>query len=922
MNRNSVASDLQKMAADHSSQAAGSLLAEPHTPKIEEVLSSLDVTRHGLSRIEAADRLQRFGPNALPHTAPASVFRVFLRQFSSPLIYVLVLAALVSMVIQEWSDAVLIAAVLLVNAVIGTLQEYSAQRAAEALNKLVTTKARVFRDGDAFLIDSQELVPGDVVRLESGDKVPADMRLLSGRDLEVDESLLTGESETVIKDDEALLPAESALGDRVNMVFAGTMVSRGRQHAVVVDTASNTQLGKIAAGVLTKRPVKPPLIVRMERFTRRIAIAVGIASVTMAAIALTRGTPLDEVFLLAVALAVSAIPEGLPVALTVALAIGMQRMAKRNVIVRRLVAVEALGSCTFIATDKTGTLTENRLAARRLVFPDADPWEVTGEATEPTGSILTPKGSPSPAGHEMLARLCRAAVLANEGFLGQRDGDWISEGDAVDVALLMMAHKAGIVRAETVNAVPELAAIPFESERQFCASLNQVNGDRYAFVKGAFERVLTFCGSMATPDGDVPLDAAHIEDQAEALATHGFRVIALAGGEIEPAADGLFTEERLCGLTFLGLVGIIDPLRTEAKAAVTACREAGIEVAMVTGDHPTTAATIAEELSLIQSPDQVVTGPQLKAATDDADMDALVKRGRVFARVEPQQKLQIVQSLQRSGYFVAVSGDGANDAPALRAAQVGVAMGESGTDVARETADIIITDDNFASIVAGVEEGRIAYANVRKVIFLLISTGAAELVLFALALLAGLPLPLLAVQLLWLNLVTNGIQDVALAFEPGEGDELRQPPRAPREPVFNRLMIERVVITALVMGIVAFTLFQWLLQTGMTVDEARNSTLLLMVLFENVNVFNSRSETRSAFRHNLLRNKLLLIGTVVAQLIHIGAMYTPGISDVLHIQPVSLDHWATLLAAALSVLVVMELYKAAHKRFRRVPALA
>jgi Ca2+-transporting ATPase len=369
-------------------------------------------------------------------------------------------------------------------------------------------------------------------------------------------------------------------------------------------------------------------------------------------------------------------------------------------------------------------------------------------------------------------------------------------------------------------------------------------------------------------------------------------------------------------------VGIIDPLRSEAKAAVTACREAGIAVAMVTGDHPTTAATIARELNLIDAPDQVVTGPQLKAAGGEAEVDALVRRGRVFARVEPQQKLEIVQSLQRSGYFVAVSGDGANDAPALRAAQVGVAMGESGTDVARETADIIITDDNFASIVAGVEEGRIAYANVRKVIYLLISTGAAELVLFALSLMAGLPLPLLAVQLLWLNLVTNGIQDVALAFEPGEGDELRRPPRAPREPVFDRLMIQRVVLAACVMGVTAFLLFQWLLNAGFSVDQARNSTLLLMVLFENVNVFNSRSETLSAFRHNPLRNKLVLIGTIVAQLIHIGAMYTPWISDVLHIEPVSLREWVMLLAAALSILVVMEVFKAVHNRLPPRPAPA
>jgi Ca2+-transporting ATPase len=623
-----------------------------------------------------------------------------------------------------------------------------------------------------------------------------------------------------------------------------------------------------------------------------------------------------------VALAVSAIPEGLPVALTVALAIGMQRMAKRNVIVRRLVAVEALGSCTFIATDKTGTLTENRLTARRIVLPGAEPWEVTGETLEPIGSIRTPSGSPSPQQQEVLARLNRAAVLANEGFLGQRDDDWVTEGDAVDVALLVMAHKMGTIRAEATSSFSEVASIPFESERQFCASLNEMEGGTHASVKGAVERVLTFCTAMGRPDGDVPLDAALIEAQAEAMAREGFRVIALACGEASPGPEGAFSEEDLTGLTFLGLVGIIDPLRSEAKAAVTACREAGIAVAMVTGDHPTTAATIARELNLIDAPDQVVTGPQLKAAGDEAEVDALVRRGRVFARVEPQQKLEIVQSLQRSGYFVAVSGDGANDAPALRAAQVGVAMGESGTDVARETADIIITDDNFASIVAGVEEGRIAYANVRKVIYLLISTGAAELVLFALSLMAGLPLPLLAVQLLWLNLVTNGIQDVALAFEPGEGDELRRPPRAPREPVFDRLMIQRVVLAACVMGVTAFLLFQWLLNAGFSVDQARNSTLLLMVLFENVNVFNSRSETLSAFRHNPLRNKLVLIGTIVAQLIHIGAMYTPWISDVLHIEPVSLREWVMLLAAALSILVVMEVLKAVHNRLPPRPAPA
>lgn len=885
-------------------------LPSPHARPAAEVLAGLQSTPNGLGQAEAATRLQHYGRNTLPASEPPGIVRVFLHQFASPLIYVLAAAALVSLLIQEWSDAGFICAVLLLNAIIGTAQEYSAQRAATALQQLVTTRSRVLREGDTYDCDAEELVPGDIVLLESGERVPADMRLLASRDLEVDESLLTGESIAVFKNADGLSAEDSTPGDRVNMAFAGTLVNRGRARGVVTGTALHTELGRIASAVLGKPPTKAPLLVRMERFTRRVAILIGVAALLMAAVALSRGTPLDEIFLLAVALAVSAIPEGLPVALTVALAIGMRRMARRHVIVRRLLAVEALGSCTYIATDKTGTLTVNQLTARRIVFPGLDPWEVSGDSMVPEGSFLAARGSPGPKEKAMLECLCLPAVLANEGLLAHRDHGWARHGDAVDVALLVMAHKAGVVQAETVNAMPEIATIPFESERLFSASLNAKDGRQHAFAKGALERLLPMCSSMAAPGGTVALDSSLLERQAEALAIQGYRVIALAAGEIELGAQEVFSEEHLGQLTLVGLVGLIDPLRPEAKEAVLACGKAGIRVAMLTGDHPATAFAIASELDLVSGPEEVVTGPELKQATDAAAMDRLTGRSRVFARVEPQQKLDIVQSLQRNGHFVAVSGDGANDAPALRAAQVGVAMGRSGTDVARETADLIITDDNFASIVAGVEEGRIAYANVRKVIFLLISTGAAELVLFTLALLFALPLPLLAVQLLWLNLVTNGIQDVALAFEPGEGDELRCPPRAPRESIFNRLMIERVVLSALVIGSVAFLLFQLLLERGFSLDEARNGTLMLMVLFENIHVFNSRSESLSAFRHNPMRNPLLLFGTAAAQLIHIGAMYTPWISDVLHIQPITPQHWLELLGLALTVLVAMELHKA------------
>ena len=895
------------------------LIKSPHTVSSEAVVVELNSSLHGLTHEEAAIRLEKYGQNKLPKAKMSGLGVVFVRQFVSPLIYVLVAAALLSIIINEWSDAGFISAVLLINAVIGTIQEYSAQRAASALQDLVRTQCRVLREGETYEVNAEELVLGDIVLLESGDKIPADLRLLNSHDLEVDESLLTGESLPVLKDSTAVLATDVTLGDRVNMLFTGTLVGRGRARGVVISTAINTELGRIAADVLLKQPPKAPLQVRMERFTHRVAIFVGIAALTMFVVAVMRGTPFSEVFLLAVALAVSAIPEGLPVALTVALAIGMRRMAKRNVIVRRLLAVEALGSCTFIATDKTGTLTVNQLTARRIIFPNGERWTVSGESTTPSGVIQTPEGEPSDKQKILLERLCHVGVLTNEGFLGRSGSGtgsgWTHHGDAVDVAFLVMAHKAGIIKEESLNIFPEVACIPYESERLFSASLNEVNGKQWAFIKGALERLLPMCTMMAMLDQDVTLDKTLIEQQAVEMASQGYRVLAVVNGEVELKKAEVFSEEHLQSLTFIGLVGIIDPLRTEAKTAVAACRQAGIEVAMITGDHPVTALAIAQELNMVEGSDKLVTGSELKAALDSGEIDHLTNKARVYARVGPHQKLDIIKSLQRNGHFVAVSGDGANDAPALRAAQVGVAMGMTGTDVARETADLIITDDNFGSIVAGIEEGRVAYANVRKVIFLLISTGAAELVLFTLALLSGLPLPLMAVQLLWLNLVTNGIQDVALAFEPGEGDELNHPPRSPREPIFNRLMIERVVISALVIGVAAFIVFNWLTSRGFSLDEARNGTLLLMVLFENVHVFNCRSEVRSVFRHNPLGNPILLIGTAVAQLIHIGAMYTPWISDVLHIQPVTSEQWLELLGIALIVLVVMELHKLIRRNF-------
>lgn len=884
-----------------------------HTCTPDRALAALGSSESGLDAEEVRQRVVRYGRNELPHAQSPGLLIVFLRQFRNPLVYILLVAALISVGLGDLSDAGFILAVLTVNAIIGTIQEFSAERSAEALRALSVTVAFVTREERENELTAEDLVPGDIVRIEAGCKVPADLRLLSDAGLEIDESLLTGESLAVAKNAGLVLPADTAVAERRNMAFAGTLVTRGNALGVVVATGQATQLGHIATSLVSTRGGKPPLLVRMDRFTQRIAIAVAAAVVLLGAVSLARGQSPIAVFMLAVALAVSAIPEGLPVALTVALSIGARRMGRRKVIARRLVAVEALGSCTFIASDKTGTLTLNELTARRVQLPGLPAFDVTGTGTQPDGKVVVEPGHDA-----AIARLCRAAALCNDGRLSKDHDMWRHHGDAVDVALLVLAAKSRILQSDLHHSHLRIAEIPFDPSQRFAATLHQVEASTLAIVKGAGERVLTLCTQMAGRGQDVPIDVAALEQQAQDLASAGYRVLAIAAGPVDlkgrPASS--FSSDDLHGLTFLGYVGMIDPLRPEAKAAIAACQAAGVQVAMVTGDHPVTALAIAKELGFAEHPSQVVTGPRLAevAALGHVAVDALVKEARVFARVEPNQKLQIVQALTRLGHFVAVTGDGANDAPALRAAHIGVAMGARGTDVARESADLILTDDHFASIVAGIEEGRIAYANVRKVIYLLISSGVAEVLLFVLATAFGLPAPLWPVQLLWLNLVTNGIQDVALAFEPAEGGELKRPPRPPREPIFNRLMLERTAVSALLMSIVAFVTYRTLLSHGWPLVQAQSSVLLLLVLFENIQAGNSRSETASLFKQGPLRNRLLLFGTLTAQALHIAALYTPGLRDVLHVQPVSLSHWLVLLSLALSLFAVSELHKLVLRR--------
>ncbi|MBI2388746.1 MAG: HAD-IC family P-type ATPase [Deltaproteobacteria bacterium] len=880
----------------------------PHARRARDVTRELSSDERGLGSADAEERLREYGRNTLPPARRVSLLSIVLAQFRSPVIYVLLIAAAGSLIVGALTDALFIVAVLAVNAAIGAAQEHGAERGAEALRKALVTRARVLRDHEALDLDSGAVVPGDVLVLEPGDKVPADARLLWANGLEVDESLLTGESLPVAKEAERRLAPETPLADRVNMVFSGALVVRGRGHALVTATGLCTELGTIARAVTGRRAGQPPLLVRMARFTRRIGVAIGVVVIFVAVVSLARGAALRDVLFLSVALAVSAIPEGLPVAMTVALSLATRRMHQRNVIVRRLVAVEALGSCTFIASDKTGTLTMNELSAHAIAIGD---------------TVLEGDALRNPPTEQLRAfrRLLRAAVLCNEGTYVRRGDEWIEGGDAVDVALLRLGHEHGLVRDELEAEAPRHSTVPFESERRWAAT-SHISGawpalpgpdEQEIAVKGAVEPLMTMCDRMLREGGEVPVDVQAIERTAHRMAERGHRVVAIAGG-LRATADDL---ERPDHLVFLGLVGMLDPVRPDVPAAIEACRRAGVKVAMITGDHPITARTIARELRL--SGDEhphVVTGVELGVAERKGQgaVDALVAGAHVFARVDPTQKLRIVESLGRLGHFVAVTGDGANDAPALRAAHVGIAMGRRGTDVARETAQLVLTDDRFASIVAAIEEGRVAFANVRKVIFLLVSSGAAEILLFLLAIAAGLPPPLVAVQLLWLNLVTNGIQDVALAFEPKEGDELTRRPRDPREPIFDRVMIERVLLNAAVMGTVAFLSYERSLHAGVPLEIARNETLLLLVLFENLQAGNSRSERRSLFSLPLLGNRLLFFGTIAAQLVHLGAMYVPGLREALHVTPVTFGRWLELAALAMTVLLASELHKALLRR--------
>jgi calcium-translocating P-type ATPase len=860
------------------------------TLDVVEVLEALGTSTDGLSSDEAERRLEEHGPNRIEAAAEAGPIRRLLDQFRSPLISILLVAAVVTTAIGEYVDSAVIAAVLIINAVIGFIQESKASRAMEALMGMVTPTAEVVRGGRRREVDSVEVVPGDIVRLESGVHVPADVRIIEATSLSVDESMLTGESVPVHKHDEPL-EERRPVADRDNLAYAGSAVASGRGRGVVVATGDATELGSIAAAMRREATVLTPLQLRMVRFAKVVAVVVTVSAFLAAVVGVLRGEPASDMFMIAVALAVSAIPEGLPVVFTITLAIGVARMARRNAIVRRLPAVEALGSATVICSDKTGTLTENRMTVREL-------W--AGGGSVPFDGLVEVDAEVDLA----LRRILLVAVLASEAEIGE-DGE--VSGDPTEVALLVAAQRLGLDPEAERTGRPEVDAVPFESYRGYMTSTREVDDREETFLKGAPERVLRMCDRMVGEEGEVPLDQDAVLHAVSEMARRGHRVLAAAW------APGRHRSGEDDGMLLVGLVGMLDPPRPGVAEAVAGCRRAGIRVVMITGDHADTALAIAADVGISTKEGPVMTGAELDELDED-ELGDVVGDVSVFARVAPEHKLRVVHALRRRGEMVAVTGDGVNDAPALRGAEIGIAMGIAGTDVAREAADVVLADDNFVSIYAAVELGRVTFDNLRKATFFLISSGAAEVSLIVVALALGWPLPLLPAQLLWLNLVTNGVQDVALAFEPGEEDVLDRPPRPPREGVVSRLLWERTVIAGLVIGGGALYMFWWALEQDVSLAYAQSVALTTVVVFKALHVGNSRSEYRSIFRISPFSNPFLLIATAAALGLHLAALHAPFTQFVLRVEPLPLEVWARAAIVALSIIVVMELHKLVRRR--------
>ncbi|NHB75359.1 HAD-IC family P-type ATPase [Rhodobacter calidifons] len=850
-----------------------------HALSTDEALTRLNARPTGLTRDEAARRLAEHGPNRLPEARSRGPVLRFLAQFDNVLIYVLLAAAVVTAVLQHWVDTGAILAVVLTNAVIGFIQEGKAEAAMGAIRSLLAPKAAVLRDGQRVSLPGADLVPGDIVLLEAGDKVPADLRVIEARGLAAQEAILTGESVPVEKDTRPVA-ADAALGDRRSMLWSGTLVTQGTARGLVVATGQGTEIGRIGGLLAGVEQLTTPLVQQMDHFARWLSLLILLISALLLAYGYFVGhQDFGALFMAVIGVAVAAIPEGLPAVMTITLAIGVQAMARRNAIVRRLPAIEAIGSVSVICTDKTGTLTRNEMVVAAAETAEGA-FTVSGDGYEPRGKI-TPAGD--------LARLARAAALCNDAALHERDGQWFVEGDPMEGALLAFAGKVGEVPPAT-----RLDAVPFDSRHRYMAVLT---GDGLTLVKGAPERVLRMCGDI---------DHAHWHDRAEALARQGLRVLAFA--ERQQAGDRIDAKALEGGLRFIGLLGLIDPPRAEAIEAVAECRRAGIRVKMITGDHAGTAAAIAAQIGLAQ-PGRVLTGADLDKL-DDAQLALEVMDVDVFARTSPEHKLRLVTALQANGLSVAMTGDGVNDAPALKRADAGIAMGLKGSEAAKEAADLVLADDNFASIAAAVREGRTVWDNLRKVISWTLPTNAGEASVVVLALLLGLALPVTPVQILWINLITAVTLGLALAFEPTEAGTMSRPPRPRNAPILTGGLVWQVILIAGLFVAATFGLFNYAIDQGYSLAMAQTMAMNMIVVLEIFNLFFIRNMHGTSLTWEAVRGtKVVWTVVILVTAAQFAVTYLPPLQAILGTEAVPFGYGLLIVGIGVVFFAVVEIEK-------------
>ncbi|THF55390.1 cation-transporting P-type ATPase [Pseudothauera rhizosphaerae] len=891
-----------------------------HAESADSVLRAQGVVRHlGLDAAEAAERLQRHGRNTLPQPPRRGPLLRFLLQFHNVLIYVLLVAGVVTALLGHLVDSGVIFGVVVINAVIGFIQEGKAERALDAIRNMLSLRAQVLRDGRRCEIDAEELVPGDIVYLASGDRVPADLRLVEVRSLRIEEAALTGESVAVDKG-VAPVAADAVLGDRDCMAYSGTLVTFGQGTGVVVATGAHTEIGRISAMLSEVQEITTPLLRNMAQFGRWLTwVILAVAAAAFAFGTLVRGYSAGEMFLAAVGLAVAAIPEGLPAIMTITLAIGVQRMAGRRAIVRRLPAVETLGSVTVICSDKTGTLTRNEMTARRVIAAGRV-YEVGGVGYAPHGGFALEQGEVAVDAHPLLVDVARCALLCNDAALQREGGAWKVAGDPTEGALITLARKAGLEESFEREARPRTDVIPFESEHRFMATLNHDHAGRgVVYLKGAPERVLELCSAVRGEKGDQPLDLSWWQPRMHAAAASGMRLLALAVREGEDALKTLtFADVERGGFTLLGVLGLSDPPREEAVRAVARCLEAGIQVKMITGDHVATAHAIGEQLGLAAELD-AITGTQIEAMSD-ADLRRIVGDTEIFARASPEHKLRLVRALQARGEVVAMTGDGVNDAPALKRADVGVAMGCNGTEAAKEAAEMVLADDNFASVAAAVEEGRTVYDNLRKAIAFILPTNIGQAGILVAAILLGMTLPMTPAQILWVNMVTAVTLALALAFEAPERDIMKRPPRDPAEPLLTRFVVWRVVFVGVLLVGGGLGAFVWEVGRGASLEFARTAAVNAVMVGEAFYLFNVRSFTDSILnRDGFLGNRYVLIAIALMLACQASFTYLPALQTLFGTVGLDVAAWSRILAFGVLMLLLVEAEKALIKTLNHGP---